>query len=239
MPVVATSPVRVRKANRLRIKTVEIRQPHGCRNACPALVQSEQGLSPALLRVNRINFAHLESHAHNRTTHVFLPVVGVGRCYDCPIRQEVDARIKSVLKRLQQTHPALPRLAILDVLVRSHPGNEAAFVLGVRRGVAEEVLIRHCRAQLARLFGPQAASPKADGIKDWAQDKLTATSADQGLAGGHALPPPASIAQGAWRGRLCGVGSEWSPQFPGYVAGAIEAARLGVDALLAERITHG
>jgi monoamine oxidase len=32
-----------------------------------------------------------------------------------------------------------------------------------------------------------------------------------------------------------GVGSEWSPQFPGYVAGAIEAARLGVQAILAEQ----
>ena len=30
-----------------------------------------------------------------------------------------------------------------------------------------------------------------------------------------------------------GFGSEWSPQFPGYVAGAIEAARMGVQAVVA------
>jgi monoamine oxidase len=32
-------------------------------------------------------------------------------------------------------------------------------------------------------------------------------------------------------GRLRGIASEWSPQFSGYVAGAIEAASLGVQAL--------
>lgn len=105
----------------------------------------------------------------------------------------------------------------------------------VRRGVSEEVLIGHCRAQFARLFGPQAAFPKAEFIKDWALDDLTATATDQEAAGGHASPPPATIPEGEWQGRLVGIGSEWSPQFPGYVAGAIEAARLGVQTLLADR----
>lgn len=123
----------------------------------------------------------------------------------------------------------------------SMPGGSAAlfgfFALpaAVRRGVSEEVLIGHCRAQFARLFGPHAANPKAEFIKDWALDDLTATATDQEAAGGHASPPPATVQEGDWRGRLVGVGSEWSPQFPGYVAGAIEAARLGVQALLADR----
>jgi len=30
---------------------------------------------------------------------------------------------------------------------------------------------------------------------------------------------------------LTGIASEWSPQFPGYLAGTIEAARLGVQPL--------
>ena len=175
------------------------------------------------------------AHAWQRTATWMAPHAKYVAVFDTPFWREagLSGEARSACGPLGEIHDA------------SMPGGSAALFgffavpATVRRGVAEEVLIGHCRAQLARLFGPQAASPKADGIKDWAQDKLTATSADQRLAGGHAPPPPASIAQGAWRGRLCGVGSEWSPQFPGYVAGAIEAARLGVDALLAERITHG
>jgi monoamine oxidase len=104
-----------------------------------------------------------------------------------------------------------------------------------RRRVPEDVLIAHCRAQLGRLFGAQAASPREDRIKDWATDALTATDADQDAVGGHGGAPPATFTAGAWQGRLFGIASEWSPQFPGYVAGAIEAARLGVQALLAQR----
>ncbi|MNJ79684.1 hypothetical protein D3C77_777800 [compost metagenome] len=37
---------------------------------------------------------------------------------------------------------------------------------------------------------------------------------------------------GPWHGRLIGIASEWSPQFSGYVAGAIESAELGLKALM-------
>lgn len=127
----------------------------------------------------------------------------------------------------------------------SMPGGSGALFgffavpVAARRGVPEQVLIRHCRAQLARLFGPQASHPSAEFLKDWALDDLTATAADQDPAGGHPSPPPANIPEGQWRDRLMGVGSEWSPQFPGYIAGAIEAARLGVEALLEPQMPSG
>lgn len=120
----------------------------------------------------------------------------------------------------------------------SMPGGSAALFgffavpAQIRRSMAEEALLGHCRAQLERLFGPQAAAPKAELIKDWALDSLTATATDHEESGAHASPPLAGVAQGDWQGRIVGVASEWSPQFPGYVAGAIEAARLGVQALL-------
>ncbi|MFC4931021.1 hypothetical protein [Massilia sp. GCM10023247] len=93
------------------------------------------------------------------------------------------------------------------------------------------MLRAHCRAQLARLFGAQAASPKAEFIKDWAADPLTSTRADLDPAGGHAAAPEAGIAAGPWAGRLAGIASEWSQPFPGYLAGAVDAAALGVAAL--------
>ncbi|MGP8432441.1 flavin monoamine oxidase family protein [Paraburkholderia fungorum] len=151
--------------------------------------------------------------------------------YDTPFWREagLSGEARSACGPLGEIHDA------------SMPGGSAALFgffavpAAVRRGVSEEALIGHCRAQFARLFGPQAANPKAEFIKDWAFDDLTATATDQEAAGGHASPPPATVPEGDWRGRLVGVGSEWSPQFPGYVAGAIEAARLGVQAFLAHR----
>jgi monoamine oxidase len=101
----------------------------------------------------------------------------------------------------------------------------------VRKRVPEEVLRSHCRAQFTRLFGPQAALPKAEFIKDWAQDPYTATPTDLGGDVHHASPV-ASVSTGPWHGRLTGIAAEWPPQFPGYVAGAIEAASLGVQTLL-------
>ncbi|MDB6442814.1 MULTISPECIES: FAD-dependent oxidoreductase [unclassified Pseudomonas] len=101
----------------------------------------------------------------------------------------------------------------------------------VRKAVPEDVLREHSRAQLVRLFGSQAAEPRADFIKDWAQDPLTATEADLGSAGHPTSTPQAAASSGIWKGRLTGIASEWSPQFPGYVAGAIEATSLAIRAL--------
>lgn len=119
----------------------------------------------------------------------------------------------------------------------SMPGGHAAlfgFVgvpARVRRQAGEALLRQHCRAQLGRLFGPHAAAPLADALKDWAADPLTATDDDQDGTGQHAPAPPATADDGPWRGRLVGIGSEWSPSFPGYLAGAVDAAERGLRLL--------
>ncbi|MBP0623369.1 flavin monoamine oxidase family protein [Cupriavidus consociatus] len=101
----------------------------------------------------------------------------------------------------------------------------------VRKRVPEDVLRAHCRAQLKRLFGTQAATPRLDIIKDWAQDRYTATGADLHSTGHHGEIPVATATSGPWSGRLTGIASEWSPRFSGYVAGAVEAVDLGLQAL--------
>ena len=119
------------------------------------------------------------------------------------------------------------------------PGGSAALFgffnipADVRRSVSEDVLRQHCRAQLERIFGSHAAAPQAEFIKDWALEPHTTTAADLQGAGQHATAPAATASSGAWSGRVTGIASEWSPQFPGYVAGAIEAAGLGVEAWMA------
>ncbi|WP_204117266.1 FAD-dependent oxidoreductase [Paraburkholderia sp. C35] len=147
--------------------------------------------------------------------------------YDSPFWREhgLSGEARSAHGPLSEIHDA------------SMPGGSAALFgfFGVpphvRKNVSEDVLRTQCRAQLARLFGPQASTPRAEVIKDWAREPYTATAADLDATGHHAEAPPSTAASGPWRGRLTGIASEWSLHFPGYVAGAIEAARVAVQAL--------
>ena len=121
----------------------------------------------------------------------------------------------------------------------SMPGGKAALFgffntpAATRQRMGNDVLIQECRAQLSRLFGPQSARPNVDIIKDWAYESYTTTQDDrQGSSGQHPTAPAIKAQDGVWSGRLIGIGSEWGQQFPGYLAGAIEAASAGVDAIL-------
>ena len=99
----------------------------------------------------------------------------------------------------------------------------------MRRRMSEAALHDLCRAQLVRLFGDAAARPRAEYLKDWAGDGYTATDADQVAGGHHETAAALERSDGPWRVVATGIASEWSPSMPGYLAGAIEAARLGAD----------
>ena len=116
----------------------------------------------------------------------------------------------------------------------SMPGGSAALFgfFGIpartRKRVPQQELLLHCRAQFKRMFGAEAERPKAELIKDWATDPLTATAVDLDGTAGHGAAPKATVASGPWHGRLAGIASEWSARFPGYLAGAVDAATIGV-----------
>ena len=119
----------------------------------------------------------------------------------------------------------------------SMPGGSAALFgffgvpAPVRGSLSAADLAAACRAQLARMFGAPAAAPKQEFIKDWAQEPHTTTAADLQQGGQHARAPASTAATGPWQGHFTGIASEWSAQFPGYLAGAIDAASLGVSGL--------
>lgn len=104
-----------------------------------------------------------------------------------------------------------------------------------RQSISETVLKEYCREQLVRLFGAEAGTPKAEYLKDWAKDPFTATITDLDVNadsyGQHASAPNATAAAGVWQQCLTGIGSEWSQQFSGYTAGAIDAASIAVQNL--------
>ncbi|WP_407713716.1 flavin monoamine oxidase family protein [Comamonas testosteroni] len=104
-----------------------------------------------------------------------------------------------------------------------------------RKKVSPDELIGLCRAQMARLFGIEALTPTVDWLKDWSQDEFTATTADVNFGGGHASAPASTPRNDSWEGRVTGIASEWSIEYSGYVAGAIDAAARGLAPLLARR----
>ena len=101
-----------------------------------------------------------------------------------------------------------------------------------RRRMGRHALIDASVAQLGRLFGAQALTPHAVHLQDWADDAETATPADASPASAH--PAPMSTALPApWRDSIHLAGSEFAPNFPGYLEGAVLAAERAVDALQA------
>lgn len=99
-----------------------------------------------------------------------------------------------------------------------------------RAALGEEALIHAAIQQLIRLFGPEAGSPRATLIKDWAQDPWTATNADA-VPSAHPAALAGAWVTGQWYGRLFMAGSEASPSDPGYLAGAIEASGIAVKSI--------
>ena len=105
----------------------------------------------------------------------------------------------------------------------------------VRQKMGDTALKELCRNQLVRLFGEEVAFPHAEFLKDWAADPFTSTSHDLILPAGHSVPP-ASANDGSWSNCLTGIASEWSTVFPGYLAGAIDAASAGVQHIIESSI---
>jgi monoamine oxidase len=102
-----------------------------------------------------------------------------------------------------------------------------------RRRMGRQALIDASLAQLGRLFGAPALTPQALHLQDWAEDAETATPADASPASAH--PAPMSTALPApWRHPVHLAGSEFAPDFPGYLEGAVLAAERAVDALQAQ-----
>lgn len=100
-----------------------------------------------------------------------------------------------------------------------------------RAALGEGKLARACLDQFARIFGEEARAPIATILKDWAADPLTATVEDRAAAG-YIVPSEAPWVLGAWRRRLAMAGSETSPSEPGYLAGAVVAAKRAVGEFL-------
>ena len=126
-----------------------------------------------------------------------------------------------------------PLVEIHDATTAS--GTPALFgFLGVpaaqRASVPRDTIVNACVNQLARLFGPDAASPRATLYKDWSADPLTSTALDQ-AGGEHPVPSTTPWITGEWADRITLAGSETSLADPGYLSGAVEAGERAAKAI--------
>lgn len=103
-----------------------------------------------------------------------------------------------------------------------------------RRQLGDQELIRRSLAQLERMFGPAARKYMGAELKDWAKDSFTAVAADSMASMQHpslldpALPAP-------WDGRVFLAGTEFAPDFQGYLEGAVQAAERAVADWVVQR----
>jgi monoamine oxidase len=117
----------------------------------------------------------------------------------------------------------------------SGPGGEPAALFGfarpvsLRPGVDDEI-----RAQLARMYGAQAAEPKELLIQDWSKERRTTPAAATGPADYAMFGHPA-FREPAVDGRLHWASTETAESYAGHIEGALEASERTVRTILQSR----
>ncbi|MDO7188234.1 FAD-dependent oxidoreductase [Acinetobacter baumannii] len=128
---------------------------------------------------------------------------------------------------------------LIEIHDASIPHGQAALFgfLGVpsttRQKIDEKDLLVHCQAQLVRLFGKKAKNPELAFLKDWSTDSFTATETDwMNSVSTHSFSPDITPTTSIWDEQIIGIASEWSKHHSGYLAGAVDATKVGVQYLL-------
>lgn len=120
-----------------------------------------------------------------------------------------------------------PLMEIHDACSRN-PGRGALFgFVGVAAGSAlrePSRLVGEAVRQLEKMYGADAANPLDVVYQDWAEEKFTATEADQIIARHPPYGLPPGMASLASKGLLF-ASTEMAPQFGGFIEGALEAAQ--------------
>jgi len=114
----------------------------------------------------------------------------------------------------------------------SGPGGEPAALFGFARpsslrvGVDAEV-----RAQLERMYGPQAAEPRELLIQDWSNERWTTPAPPNGPAD-YSMFGHRAFRESTLSGRLHWASTETAQSYAGHIEGALEASERTVRAIL-------
>ena len=188
--------------------------------------------APPRLLANTIDFspalpASLQ-HAWQRTATWMAPHAKFIAVYDTPFWREqgLSGAARSQVGPIAELHDAsVPQGAAALFGFIGIPAH-------IRAQMGEQQLKAQCQAQLVRLFGEQAARPRAIALQDWATESFTATSQDSAATPSHPEAPEWQVQQGPWQHKLVAAGSEWSNRYAGYLAGCLDAATRAVNAVI-------
>jgi monoamine oxidase len=129
-----------------------------------------------------------------------------------------------------------PMMEIVDQSPDSAgPGVLVGFVSwSARKRRAEAAGLRAAAlAQLERLFGARAATPRDTLLQDWSFDIETASEADQAPLRHHPVYGDPALSQAWAGGRLIPAGAETSAQSGGLIEGAVLSGARAAEAALA------
>ncbi len=192
----------------------------------PRLVEATIAFAPAIEPATRLRW---------RDTATWMaPHAKFFALYDRPFWREagLSGTAQSMVGPLAEVHDATTASGAAALFGFVGVGADQRAAAGTAR------LTRACLDQLARLFGAEATRPSATLLMDWAADPLTATGDDR-RGGAHPLPQHGPWVTGPWQERLSLAGSETSATAPGYLAGAMDAARRAVVETLGRLAPRG
>lgn len=138
--------------------------------------------------------------------------------YDRPFWRDIGLSGDAASRRgpLVEIHDASPQSA--------EEGALFGFIGAPPSARHPERLARAGLAQLAALFGEEAARPRVVLLQDWAREPFTAAPDDVAQPGGHPLGGLARALTELWDGRLVFASAELGRGHPGLLEGALEAA---------------
>jgi len=93
-----------------------------------------------------------------------------------------------------------------------------------RRAGQDAAIVEAAVAQLARIFGPKAATPITTHYQDWAYDPFTASVLDHAPLNHHPTYGMPHALNTLWDGHLHMCSTEVAPEMGGYLEGALAAA---------------
>ncbi|MEO1680011.1 MAG: FAD-dependent oxidoreductase [Pseudomonadota bacterium] len=154
-------------------------------------------------------------------------MAGMGKvvaAYDAPFWSEAGLSGDGVSHRgpLVELHDASPSAGGAGALMGFAPP-------GALKGGAREEIV----GQLARLYGADAAAPRALWVQDWRAEPWTAVAADAQMPRGHPAYGPIRGLDHVAPGRLLFAGTELAPEEGGFLEGALAAAEAAVGQVVA------
>lgn len=147
--------------------------------------------------------------------------------YDQPFWRKMGLSGDGISRRgpLMEIHDATP--------ASGETGALFGFV-GVPAGSQQRersTLLDNAVSQLEAMFGAKASNPVDVFVKDWANDRLTATTDDEAASQHPLYGPPAAIAD-LVDDRLLFASSEMGSQFAGLLEGALEASEVAAQKII-------